>query len=431
VDVLLKIDERSVWVQGWIHDRENAAARLTLLAPEGGRAELQPGMFRHRRQDIQEVFHDKVGVHGERHGFMRYAALDGPSHVSQGWLLELETLFGDVGERAVPPAEADLVTARERILPNLAFERPGSEELMREHVHPALARIQEHLRDAPAIESVVQIGEPPSGPSVSVIVPLYSQLWFMEYQMAHWASDPELPQQDLIYVLDTPEQATVLEERAQGLHTIYGIPFRLAVMQGNAGFAGVNNQAAQLARADKLLLLNSDIVPDAPGWLGRMTAFYDATPGIGALGPKLMYEDDSLQHAGLYFERLPEEPPLWQIMHHFKGQHRSLAAANVARQVPAVTGACMMVARELYERMGGLSYRYLQGGYEDTDFCIRLVDEGLEHWYMPGAELYHMEDGSYPRDLRQQTTRYNRWLHTELCGERIEALMAEFRGRDG
>ena len=87
---------------------------------------------------------------------------------------------------------------------------------------------------------------------------------------------------------------------------------------------------------------------------------------------------------------------MWDNMHYFKGQHRSLPAANVARQVPAVTGACMMVERELYERMGGLSHRYLQGGYEDSDFCLRLIDEGREHWYMPGAELYHLEDQSYP-----------------------------------
>ena len=110
-------------------------------------------------------------------------------------------------------------------------------------------------------------------------------------------------------MLDSPEQADVLDEQAHGLYSIYGIPFRLAVMKGNAGFAGVNNCAVELARADKLLLLNSDVVPDTPGWLDRMSAFYDATPDIGALGPKLLYEDDSIQHAGMYFYRVAGSPP--------------------------------------------------------------------------------------------------------------------------
>jgi len=428
VDIVLKLDERAVWVQGWMHDRENATARLTVVAPEGARAELLPGLFRHRRQDIQEMFHDKVGVKGDRHGYMCFAELDGPSHVSHGWVLELETVFADRGERPVPPVENDPMNARERILPCLAFERPGSDELMRQHVHPAMSRIQERLRDAPSLDAVIQFGEPPPSPATSVIVPLYSKLWFLEYQMAQWAQDPELWDTDLIYVLDTPEQAPVLEERAYGLHSIYGVPFRLAVMKGNSGFAGANNAAAQVARTEKLLLMNSDVIPDAPGWLGRMTAFYDATPDIGALGAKLIYEDDSLQHAGIYFEQSAETPPRWDIKHFFKGQHRTLPAANVARRVPAVTGACMMVARDLYEQMGGLSHRYVQGGYEDTDFCLRVTDEGREHWYMPGAELYHLEAQSYPQGLRHHAARYNRWLHTELCGGHIAQVMAQHDG---
>ncbi len=201
-------------------------------------------------------------------------------------------------------------------------------------------------------------------------------------------------------------------------------------MRANAGFAGVNNCGAQLARAGTLLLLNSDVVPDTPGWLGRMSAFYDATPDIGALGPKLLFEDDSIQHAGMYFHRA-EDASVWENIHYYKGQHRLLPAANTARQVPAITGACMMVARELYESVGGLSHRYVLGGYEDSDFCLRLTDEGRDQWYMPGAELYHLEDQSYPRDLRKRATRYNMWLHSRLWGERMERVMKEHPGAWG
>jgi GT2 family glycosyltransferase len=424
VDVVLRVDERAVWVQGWMHDQDEAVTRLTLVAPEGGRAELLAGPFWHRRNDIENVFGDKVGVRGDRHGFIGLVELDGPSQLSHGWLVELETNFGAAGEQEAPHLVTDPSTTREMILPNLAFERPGSDELMRNHVHPAMSRIQDRLRDAPEIETVVQYGDPPADPSVSMIVPLYSKLWFLEYQMSHWARDPEVAQQDLIYVLDSPEQAVVLEEQARGLYSIYGIPFRLAVMKGNVGLAGVNNRAAAIARAPKLLLMDSDVVPDTPGWLAHMTALYDATPGIGALGPKLLYEDDSLQHAGICFRRAPGSR-IWDNVHFFKGQHRNLPAANVARRVPAVTGACMMVERELFESVGGLSHRYLVGGYEDTDFCLRLIDEGREHWYMPGAELYHLEGQSFPKKLRRLTHNYNRWLQTELRGDRLELLQAE------
>jgi GT2 family glycosyltransferase len=175
-----------------------------------------------------------------------------------------------------------------------------------------------------------------------------------------------------------------------------------------------------------LLLLNSDVLPDKPGWLGRMTAFYDSTRGIGALAPKLLYEDDSLQHAGMYFSRLTGSH-VWEKIHYFKGLHRDLPVANVPRPVPAVTGACLMVARELYERLGGLRDDYVRGDYEDCDLCLRLVEAGYENWYLPDAELYHLEGQSYALDpQRLNNARYNAWLCTRLWNERIEDVMARY-----
>jgi GT2 family glycosyltransferase len=118
-------------------------------------------------------------------------------------------------------------------------------------------------------------------------------------------------------------------------------------------------------------------------------------------------------------------------MHYFKGQHRHLPAANVARQVPAVTGACLMIDRGLYEGVGGLSHQYVQGGYEDSDLCLRLGLKGYEHWYMPNAELYHLEEKSYPKHLRKQVTAYNMWLQTELWGDQIERLMEQYPSPEG
>jgi GT2 family glycosyltransferase len=301
---------------------------------------------------------------------------------------------------------------------------------MRDHTRPAIAAIQDRLGEAATIDAVLQLGDPPASPSVSVIVPLYRDLSFLEYQMTDWSRDPQMSQEDLIYVLDSPEQAAELEEQARGLYSLYGIPFRIAIMKANSGFAAVNNRAADLGRGSKLLLLNSDVVPSAPGWLRQMSAFYDSTPDVGALGPKLLFEDDSLQHAGMYFYRSPEGS-LWENMHYFKGQSRHLPEANIARPVPAITAACMMIDRELFQSVGGFSYQYVAGGYEDSDLCLRLMQEGREQWYMPSVELYHLEDQSYPKEVRWRVTDYNKWFHSERWGEQIEHVMAQYPGPEG
>jgi GT2 family glycosyltransferase len=203
------------------------------------------------------------------------------------------------------------------------------------------------------------------------------------------------------------------------------VPFSVVTLERNGGFSAVNNVGASLARGRLLLLLNSDVFPDRPGWLAKMTAFYDSTPDIGALGPKLLYEDDSLQHAGVFFSPLTGTT-VWENRHYFKGLHRHLPAANVPRRVPAVTGACMMIDSGLYERLGGLRGVYVQGDYEDSDLCLRLIDAGYENWYLPDVELYHLEGQSYALAERQLNARYNTWLHTRLWKGRIEAAMEKY-----
>jgi GT2 family glycosyltransferase len=103
-----------------------------------------------------------------------------------------------------------------------------------------------------------------------------------------------------------------------------------------------------------------------------------------------------------------------------------LPAANKARAVPAVTGACLMIARELYLEHNGLLSLYVQGGYEDSDLCLRLRRAGYENWYLPEVELYHLEGQSYEPAARERNARYNCWLHTELRGDAIAEAMAEF-----
>jgi GT2 family glycosyltransferase len=259
-----------------------------------------------------------------------------------------------------------------------------------------------------------------------VIVPLYGRIDFMEHQLCQFMHDSDFRAIDLIYVLDSPELGEELNQLAAALHSLYELPFRTAALSRNAGFAIANNLGAELARGRLLLLLNSDVVPDVPGWTQTMAAFYDATPDIGALGPKLLYEDGSLQHAGLYFDREPGAP-LWTNLHYFKGLESHFPPANVTRPVPAVTGACLMIARTLWESVGGLSPAFVQGGYEDSDLCLRLIEAGRDNWYLPHVELHHLEDQSFPSESRRMATAYNTWLQTHLWGARIDQLMHEAR----
>ena len=84
-----------------------------------------------------------------------------------------------------------------------------------------------------------------------------------------------------------------------------------------------------------------------------------------------------------------------------------------------------MIAHSLYEQLGGLRGIYVQGDYEDTDLCMRLMEIGLDNWYFPEAEVFHLEALSYMPSMRMPANRYNAWLHTHLWRKQIEQFIGD------
>jgi GT2 family glycosyltransferase len=418
IEGLWRIDRSSCYVEGWALDRGATLRGLRLLTPEGRRIELLPGAFRYRRPDVCEFF----GVPASRRlGFIAFVELPEESASTGGWVLQGERADGDGFETEAPPVLDEPLQLRTTILNDVELD-PGDGQLLSAHVAPALTRLQRRLSEAVEIEAVDQHGTPPADPDVTIVVPLYRRTEFLEHQLAQFVHDPELHGADLIYVLDSPEEAARLRALAGQLHALYGMPFRLAALSANGGFSTANNLGASLARGRKLLLLNSDVLPAEPGWLSRMVEFHDAHPKVGALAPKLLYEDDSIQHAGLCFERVAGGGASWSNEHFYKGLHRRFEPAGVTRAVPAVTGACLLIDTELYRELGGLRGLYVRGDYEDSDLCLRLREQGREAWYLADVELYHLEGQSYPTPERVAASRYNRWLHSDLWSAALSEL---------
>jgi len=423
VEEILAVDERSFWINGWMHDQDGRGT-VTVVSPEGARLDLTES-YHYERPDVIQFYSGLGGEATRDHGFTAHFALPAPSLLSSGWIAELRTSDGLELEIECPAVSRDPRLVRSTILGELGQRGTVGGPLAADHGRPALTRLQERIVGEAAIDTVDTYGEPPTDPEISIVVPLYKRLDFIEHQLLQFSRDPDFAAAELIYVLDSTDQSEELARQARGLFGLYRLPFRVVNLTSGAGFAGANNLGIEVAAAARLLLLNSDVIPDRPGWLGEMGEFYDANANIGALGPKLLYEDDTLQHAGLYFHR-DAGSEIWENAHCFKGLHRGFPAANVTRRVPAVTAACMMVDRDLYEEAGGLPLHYVQGDYEDSELCLRFARSGRENWYLPEVELYHLEGQSYVPGVRRVPSEYNMWLHSSIWGDSIEAAMSEF-----
>ncbi len=262
---------------------------------------------------------------------------------------------------------------------------------------------------------------------VSVVIPLYRNLRFIRHQVGAFARDPMLRASEIIYVLDSPEQRGEAEHMLRGLCGLTKLAVTLVLHGRNAGYATACNNGAAVATAPVLLQLNSDVVPESPGWLAPMLAQLEADRSVSCVGPKLMFDDGSLQHAGLYFARGPGND--WYNCHYFKGFPRHYPAANRTRAVPGVTGAAMLMRRSAWDEVGGFHADYIVGDYEDSDLCLRLRAAGGTILYEPRAELYHFERQSIAQHGGYAGTvaaAYNRRLHHRRWAGTIEALMVGF-----
>jgi GT2 family glycosyltransferase len=160
---------------------------------------------------------------------------------------------------------------------------------------------------------------------------------------------------------------------------------------GPFNYAALNNRGVEEAASEYVLLLNNDTEVISSGWLADMVATAHQ-PGVGAVGAKLLYDDGSVQHCGVIVGIGGSAG------HAFKGHSRAglgyYFRAAVRSEFSAVTGACLLVSRELYRSSGGLDAQRLKIAFNDIDFCLRLHSSGLRNVVCPDALLYHYESKS-------------------------------------
>lgn len=425
IGAVARIDERTFFARGWMRDDQAPIVRLDAISPEGSRAELVEQLFRVPRPDLEELFRGAPRP-VPKPGFVCFFELADPSRLAEGWVFELENSAGVGIEASASPATVDPLAVRDTILGELVRERRVDTPLM-DRLVPAVVRLQEELATRVEVEEVEDFGAVPEAAEVSVVVPLYRRVDLIEHQLAQFANDPGMLEAELIYVLDSPELATELLPRVAELHDLYRVPFRLATLSRNGGFALASNRGAELARGRLLLLLNSDVLPARAGWLAELGAAFDELPEAGAVAPKLLYDDASIQHGGLEFRPNPASGGL-EIAHSFKGLHGGFAGANERRPATALSGACLLLERELYGELDGFSADYVKGGYEDADLCMRIQERGLQTWYVPEVELFHLEGRSYVPAATDMSNRFNAWLFDQRWAERLRELDAAGEG---
>lgn len=418
--------DAGLFLRGWLWDPHGKAERLTLISPYGERHPVTPHRLPLTHDPVRRHFApDGVPAHPAPPNFAAFVPLHrDPRHCLQ---VRLEiALRGGLTEELVSPVyRLSVPQGRDALLASLPAEAVMP-DLLESCVHPALSALNGDLLAGKHITETHCFGPPLASPAVSVIVPLYGNYDFLDIQAARFAFDPDLRAADILYVLDRPEDAMAVRDRLDGLHRTYGLACRLAVCAENYGYGPACALGAGLAVAPLLLFLNADVVPTDPGWLSRLAAFHAAQPDAGVTGPRLLFPDGGLQHAGLFFSNGEQE--WWVNRHYWKGFPGDHPPALVSREVPGVTGACLMIDADLFRVVGGFAEAYVLGDFEDSTLALECRALGRRNHYCADVVLTHQERASmtlHPGHRGGVASLHNGWLQDRRWGEAIAALMAD------
>ncbi len=227
-------------------------------------------------------------------------------------------------------------------------------------------------------------------PSTSIVIPTWNRAGLLD--------------QCLTAIGETaPAAEVVVVDNGSTDHTAEVIARHGAVpvlLEENEGFAKACNRGADAASGDRLVFLNNDTVPQ-PGWLDALGRHEGAI-----VGGHLVYPNGSTQHSGVFLRRDPQGR-----LEAFNRQRPAPAG-----QVPGVTGACLLIDRDLFDRLGRWDEGYWCG-YEDVDLCLTAWSQGVPVRFEPDALVVHLEaqtDGRFAGVAQNVARLQDHWGHVEV-----------------
>jgi glycosyltransferase involved in cell wall biosynthesis len=234
----------------------------------------------------------------------------------------------------------------------------------------------------------VRYALPKSLPLVSLIIPTRNGLKLLKQCIESILTKTTYSNYEIL-IMDngSDEPATLLY--LQGL----AIESRIRVIRDGRPFnySALNNAAVKFAKGEIVGLINNDIEVISPDWLSEMVS-HALRPDVGAVGARLWYANDTLQHGGVIISL--GGVAAHSHKHLQRGNPGYLGRATLTQSLSAVTAACLLIRKSIFNSLGGLNEIDLQIAYNDVDFCLRVRDAGYRNIWTPYAELYHHESAS-------------------------------------
>lgn len=237
-------------------------------------------------------------------------------------------------------------------------------------------------------------------PLVSIIIPTRNQVHFLQRCLESLIEKTIYSQYEILVVDNGSDDPQAISY----LYSLRGAPAdRMRVIEhpGTFNFSAMNNRAAREARGEYLLLLNNDTAVLEGDWLDEMLAMAQL-PDVGIVGARLLFPNGKIQHAGVILginDTVADHP----FIDHAADEPGYFGRLMLPQELSAVTAACMLVRKSVFEQVGGLDEGDFKVSYNDVDFCLRVREQGFRIIWTPYATLLHEGSASQTQKGVEQT----------------------------
>ncbi len=240
---------------------------------------------------------------------------------------------------------------------------------------------------------------PAQPPLVSLLIPTRNGLKFLQQCVDSILQKTTYPNYEIVIIDNGSDDPATLEylrliaaeRKTQNPKLKTTISVRVLPYAAPFNYSAINNFAAKSARGSVLGLLNNDLEVINGDWLDEMVS-QALRPGIGCVGAMLYYPNETIQHAGVIIG-------LGGVAGHaFRDFPRNTEGvfnrARLVQNFGAVTAACLVIQKSIFDEVGGLDDKHLSVAFNDIDFCLKVRAAGYRNLWTPFAELYHHESVS-------------------------------------
>lgn len=405
MDMVAEVPGGGLLVAGWMLDPEHHAQTITVRSGATS-ARIDDTWTRLPRQDVlaafqqSDLFAGRLDPRRIDHGFLAFVpdiscSGDGPIYFEF-----------DLGESVafypLKPMRHLSRQALERLLAPLDPRTAAAGTAIERHIGPMMQAL---TAPEPRIVESRDFGFDDSGAGKVLVVGASLDAGEVSAALVLLALDPEVHDVPVIVSASIEAFGSIAPE-AERLASFYGLMVRVIGSEGVQDACDAFEAAVQATRADALVFLSAGVLPRQAGWLTQMERAYRARGGKALVSPTIVFEDESVQFAGTWFDSDEQK-----LVDRYIGYPRDVVQGARPTEVMAGSTNCCIVSRSAIEAAGGFTRSYLETSEKGRDLCLKLRLAGTMSVWLPEVEMISAEDdaGQVSLPLRRLAQRIDRW----------------------